>query len=333
MTEFSVDELLAPVALDAPCGADLEYDPAFVALENAAHGKPEQEFGNTLVKAEPPDWRVVAEQAVELARRTRDLRVAVLLARSGARVRGITAFASGMALIAGLLERHWEHVHPPLDIEDGRDPTMRINALAPLTDPATGLADLRSAAIGTHARAVTVRQIELAWGRQEPLPGEFAPSRDGVVQALRDAEQHAAGVLVAIRGIHADALRVESILAERVGAASAPDLRPLLALSGCMLAAAQAAGGAGVEAGPSHSPAQGMHAAAASDAIRSRADVLRVLDSACEWIERNEPSNPAPLLIRRAQRLMNKTFLDIVRDLAPDGLGQVEKIAGTAAQP
>ena len=250
MTEFSVDELLAPVALDAPCGADLEYDPAFVALENAAHGKPEQEFGNTLVKAEPPDWRVVAEQAVELARRTRDLRVAVLLARSGARVRGITAFASGMALIAGLLERHWEHVHPPLDIEDGRDPTMRINALAPLTDPATGLADLRSAAIGTHARAVTVRQIELAWGRQEPLPGEFAPSRDGVVQALRDAEQHAAGVLVAIRGIHADVQRVESILAERVGAASAPDLRPLLALSGCMLAAAQeAAGGATVEAG------------------------------------------------------------------------------------
>jgi len=37
------------------------------------------------------------------------------------------------------------------------------------------------------------------------------------------------------------------------------------------------------------------------------------------------------LLIRRAQRLMDKNFLEIIRDLAPDGLGQVERIAGTEA--
>jgi type VI secretion system protein ImpA len=49
----------------------------------------------------------------------------------------------------------------------------------------------------------------------------------------------------------------------------------------------------------------------------------------CEWLERNEPSNPAPLLIRRSQRLMTKSFIDIIRDLVPDGLSQVEKLAGT----
>jgi len=48
----------------------------------------------------------------------------------------------------------------------------------------------------------------------------------------------------------------------------------------------------------------------------------------CEWIERNEPSHPAPLLIKRAQRLMTKNFFEIIRDLAPDGLDSVEKIAG-----
>jgi type VI secretion system protein ImpA len=48
----------------------------------------------------------------------------------------------------------------------------------------------------------------------------------------------------------------------------------------------------------------------------------------CDWIERHEPSNPAPLLLRRAQRLMNKSFLDIVRDLAPNGVDQVEMLAG-----
>ena len=50
----------------------------------------------------------------------------------------------------------------------------------------------------------------------------------------------------------------------------------------------------------------------------------------CEWIEHNEPSNPAPLLIRRAQRLMSKSFIDIIRDLAPGGVDEIEKLAGNA---
>ena len=63
-------------------------------------------------------------------------------------------------------------------------------------------------------------------------------------------------------------------------------------------------------------------------AIANRDDALKALDQVCEWIERHEPTNPAPLLIRRAKRLMTKSFMDIVRDLAPDGLSQVERIAG-----
>ena len=34
------------------------------------------------------------------------------------------------------------------------------------------------------------------------------------------------------------------------------------------------------------------------------------------------------LLIQRAMRLMKKNFLEIIKDLVPDGLGQIEKLAG-----
>ena len=79
------------------------------------------------------------------------------------------------------------------------------------------------------------------------------------------------------------------------------------------------------------------YAAADEDAIylatlRSREDAIRMLDKACEWIERNEPSNPAPLLIRRAQRLMSKNFMEIIRDLIPDGIDQVTRIAGVTEE-
>ena len=60
--------------------------------------------------------------------------------------------------------------------------------------------------------------------------------------------------------------------------------------------------------------------------------MVRSLDRACEWLERHEPTNPAPLLIRRAQRLMGKSFLEIIRDLAPAGIDQIENIAGNASE-
>ena len=69
-----------------------------------------------------------------------------------------------------------------------------------------------------------------------------------------------------------------------------------------------------------------------SGSIATRDDALKALDRVCEWIERHEPTNPAPLLIRRAKRLMTKNFMDIIRDLAPDGVSQVELIAGKDAE-
>jgi type VI secretion system protein ImpA len=85
---------------------------------------------------------------------------------------------------------------------------------------------------------------------------------------------------------------------------------------------AKAGGPAGVS--PAH-PAAGFNAD-----IRTRADVLRALDKICEYYAEFEPSSPLPLLLRRGRRLVSKSFLDIIRDMAPDGVSQVESIAGKA---
>lgn len=334
MNALPVEDLLASLGDDAPCGADLEYDPAFLALEEAARGKPEQQFGDTVIAAEGPDWRAVSEQALELARRTRDVRVAVHLARASARLKGVAAYASGIALIAGLLERHWDHVYPALDADDNNDPTMRLNALAPLVDTGAGLADLRAAAIGGGRPAVTVREIELTFGKTEPLADETVPSTDGMLQALQAAESQSAGTLAALKQLHADVTRIEKLLIDKVGGTQGPELRPLRVLAQALSTAAeQAEGGAAPEV---QAGADGQPAAAGAAPVRgtpgtivSREDVLKSLDRACEWLEKNEPTNPAPLLIRRAQRLMGKNFLEIIRDLAPAGIDQIENIAGT----
>ena len=75
MAELDLEHLLVPISEDAPCGDDLEYDLQFGEMERAAVGKPEQQFGDTIVPAEDPDWRDLQRACVKLLDRTKDIRV------------------------------------------------------------------------------------------------------------------------------------------------------------------------------------------------------------------------------------------------------------------
>jgi type VI secretion system protein ImpA len=69
-------------------------------------------------------------------------------------------------------------------------------------------------------------------------------------------------------------------------------------------------------------------ARSAGGAIQNRDDAIRALDNVCKFMEQAEPSNPAPLLIRRAQRLIGRSFVEIISELAPESLGQIQKLGG-----
>ena len=63
--------LQAPPDASAPCGPDLEYDNAFLALNQAAAGRPESQWD----AGEPANWAQVRTQAEALFERTKDLRL------------------------------------------------------------------------------------------------------------------------------------------------------------------------------------------------------------------------------------------------------------------
>lgn len=340
MAQIDVDALLTPVSESEPCGPDLEYDAQFLALEEAAKGKAEQQFGDTIIAAEEPDWRTVQTLATELLARTKDLRVAVHLLRASTRLQGLGACADGLSLIARLLASQWDHVHPMLDVDDGNDPTMRLNALAPLADTQGLLLDIRKSTLASGRHSVTGRDIELASGKVQPHEGESAPAQAGIVQAFQDAESQQPGLLAQLSGMVQSVMQIDQVIIDKASI-SGPELRPLRLLCQHIVDTAnQAQGGAAAaasaeaEAGvtPDGAPAAAHAAVAVPGAIRTRADAIAALQRVCEWIELNEPTNPAPLLIRRAERLMNKSFMDIIRDLVPDGIDQVERIAGPSDQ-
>jgi type VI secretion system protein ImpA len=332
MPDLDLDSLLAPLEGESPCGADLEYDPAFMALEEAGAGKPERQYGDNVIAAEPPDWPVVHEQALALAQRTRDLRVAMWLLRSGARTRGLTAGLQGLKLLCGLVDRYWDQVHPMLDASDGNDPTARLSALSPLVHASAALADLRAAGLTAMRGGLTVRELELAFGRAEPLAGESMPSEGGAVEAVAAAIAQSPELGELMRASEDDVRKLNARIDESVGSAEGVDFKPVLRLLQTVSQAARKAMGAADDGTAADEAAASGGSVplvrSVPGTITSRDDAVKALDRVCDWIERNEPSNPAPLLIRRAQRLMTKSFLEIIRDLVPAGVDEVEKLAG-----
>ena len=332
MQELDIDSLIAPLTGGSPCGSDLEFDPSFEALQDAASAKPERQYGSTVIPAESPDWPGIRSHALALAQRTRDLRVAVWLMRSAAHVDGLPGMVAGLRLLHGLIEHHWEQVHPLPDPQDGKEPVARLNAFAALTHPG-GLADVRAAALAPGRGALKVRDLELAFGAATALPGETVPTREGLTPAVVAAQALSPSLQGVMQAGVQTVRAIASLLDAKLGGGVSPDLSALRALMQNVAdagAAAQGTASASATAMPLVAPQQSPVADApfASLAIGSREDVMRVLERACDWIERHEPNSPAPLLIQRARRLMTKSFIDIVRDMAPAGLVQVEQLAG-----
>jgi type VI secretion system protein ImpA len=130
---------------------------------------------------------------------------------------------------------------------------------------------------------------------------------------------------------------IQQLMRDRVGYASVPEVQPLItALSGLrdvMPGAAQAAEGAEADGADGEaSPRRGAGRAALTGSIESRNDALRAIDMVCEYLERTEPTNPAQLLLRRARKLVNKNFVELVRELAPESLMEVARVMGISAE-
>lgn len=72
----------------------------------------------------------------------------------------------------------------------------------------------------------------------------------------------------------------------------------------------------------------GPRAGGAVGGISSPNDVQNALDRIIAYYARYEPSSPVPMLLMRAKRLVNADFLTIVKDMAPNGVDNVNLIGG-----
>jgi type VI secretion system protein ImpA len=352
MSMIDIDSLLREISPEAPCGEDLAYDPAYLELDGIiSKGAPEGIVaGAATTEQEGPNWREVRTRCLDLFKRSKDLRIAMDLSLALLMDGGIAGLRDGLAVIRGFVEKYWDSVFPKLDPEDNNDPLERMNIIGSLASPPGAYKDpmmfckrVREAPLCKSARlgAFSLRDIEAAGETAgQAAEGASRPTAAVIAGAFEDTPSEellatAKTIDEAVEHVRA----IEDKLTALVGAGRAPNLSGLRddalgkvrsGLHGFLVKRGLAAGGAGaVEAAPGTAGAQaGGGGAALSGEVRSPQDVVAALDKVCQYYERNEPSSPVPLLLRRAQRLVSKNYVEIVQDLTPEVWEQIRRLGG-----
>jgi type VI secretion system protein ImpA len=342
---INIDEYLRDLSGENVCGDDLRYDAEFIRLEQDIKGKPGQEMGDTIIEAVPPNWRDIKKQSEVLLSRSIDLSILVFYLRALIVLEGFSGLEDGLELITAVVEKRWDSLYPLLDPDDDNDPTERINILGVLCDFDTFLKPLQQIPL-LEAKSVgkfNFRDITIASGKSTATGSEKNVSQATIDAAVQDSEVENLQQNFQAIGSSLDYLnQLETMITDYVGISQAPsfaELRNFLKDAKVILSTALGKKGVSHDgssqldaeeesqessgAGSSNAPSQSV-----SGAINNDQDVIKVLKLVCDYYRKNEPSSPVPMLVDRALRLVGKSFMDALKDIAPAGVDEAKIISG-----
>ncbi len=339
---IELDDFLKDIDPDQVCGEDLQYDTAFIDLEQVIKGKPEQQMGSTVIEAEPPNWRDIKKRSEALLSRSIDLRLLVFYLRSLTALEGFSGLNDGLLLLKEAVETRWDTIHPQLDPDDDNDPTERINVLLSLCDYETLVKLLQQVPL-IESRALGqfgYRDFSIASGKSTATSNEKAVNQTTIDGAIQDADiEHLKQTFKAIAESLDNLNLLESSVTDYVGignAASFSELRLLLKESKAFLASALESRGVNDEVEPDENEAENgsengtvtVSQKSVLGVINNNQDVIKTLNLVCDYYKKHEPSSPVPMFIDRAIRLVGKNFMDVLQDLAPAGVDEAKFILG-----
>ena len=310
---MDVAAFLTPVSADASAGPDLSYDSGRQAIEQAFEGA-----------ADEVEWDHTVSLIEAQAGQTRDVWLAVYLARAGARSGDLATVEAAMRLLAGLFEDFWEDAHPTIE-EYGIE--GRKGACESLVRIGEFLAPLRRVPLVEHPRlgSYTGQDFEryLDEGASAEGYGQFrAALADTPVEQIADITDRFRRIEAALQ--RADAVLSEQ--AEKVGQ-TGTNFRPTYeAIEGIVHALTPfVSQGVAAETGSETSVMPGP-STMAPGRLQSREDVARTLDLVIDYYGRVEPSSPIPVALGRIKGWITMDFVSILADIAPGSVAEATAV-------
>lgn len=311
-----IESLLAPVSDTSPCGEDLSFSAEFDAVQEARRSDDATlDQGEWVTDLKTADWPAVIQQCSQLLNsRCKDLRLAGWMAEALTRTEGFSGLAAGYQLMARMLTRYWDCVHPGVEEDDQELRIGSVNWLLvqsmdwvraiPLTRAPQGCYD--AIAIETAARArqggdgpddqPDSGQIDAARAATPfefyQLLGEQVPLAQSALDELQAAAEERlaqdAPSFTATRDTLNDVAATALRMAASVGVTANEQQAPQRS-----------------ESEPDSTSAPPAAVPAAAGEIASRKEALLQLRRVADFFRRTEPHSPVAYLAEKAARWGN----------------------------
>jgi type VI secretion system protein ImpA len=330
MSVVDLATLTSSLSPEAPCGPDLdaEGDIDFMNYMARAEGLlPASYFSG-------PEGLPFDRSSIDLSKefsaaapflkRTRDIRLLVLLAKFAVLNRSTEDFITCLRGIVNMLETQWDNVHPRAE---GGEFVARMAALETLDDTAPVVMPLQYLPLVQSRRSgpIAYRHVMFANGEAQPREGEEVHDKGTIDKALGDAEiETLVAQRDAISAIRSAFGAIEKACGTEVKLAKVTALTTNIfrLLNNAVALRDPSSAVAGEAAAMSAAGAQ--FASAPVGRLRSRSEAVAALAAVEQYFCRLEPSNPALLLVRQAQQLIGKSFLEAMQILVPGRVAEAK---------
>jgi type VI secretion system protein ImpA len=330
----NVEALVTPLSEEegAKAGPDLGYSDARATIE-----APFQLDANGS-EVDAGAWRDSIKAIITQSEETRDLWLAVYLARAGAKVGDLQVVTDGTEMLAGLLEGLWDEVHPTLEEADF---VGRKTSCDSLTKIREFLGPLKKVIVFEHRQGKVSGEDLERFATEGGAADGYAQFRSAIETndperkaEITEAFAAAVGKLDRIR----DALkRTDAVLVAHAGNDTGTNFSATYeALASLRQAVAPYAGlreepaGEAPPSGAGEAGSTGGGAVAAGPGltgrVNTREDVLRAIDGIVEYYMAREPGSPVPILMKRARHWVGMDFLEVLDDLVPDSMVDAKRV-------
>ena len=325
-------------------------------------------MGDSVIEAQEPDWEEVVGLCESLLKKSIDLNLLVYFCVASLEVRGIQGLSEGIRLLKDSVVRYWDHLYPQLDVNESEDQRYieRMNLLENLSKPFKSFGDpfkmierIRNLPISDSREVGRFSLAHMIAAREDrPMADGSGPPTLALIRAsfkssdselLLEKAKASDEIIVAID-------ELEASLVSTVGAQNSVQLKNLRneveMLKNTLnefVSGADAKADSGSEKSLSEksigTESSGKNSTEASSValqrpedssefgeIRTRESIIRNIDRILAYYPKYEPGSPVPLLLRRAKRLVNLDFMQLIGDLSPATKSDLEKLLGDESE-
>lgn len=327
-----------PINKDNSVGSNIEYDTDYLNLLDLVREKPEQQYGDVIIEAKEKDWEKAFSISSDiLLERSKDLNVMSIFTLSSIYCYGVDGFYSSLKIIDENLDLYWDDIYPSLYDEDHSfDADYRINALSLLNSKEGIIKALKSSILVKNRlinKPYTFKDVErilenpadshnIYPGGMERLYVDFkmatADEKSEISLLVKSLDIIKNIVKVFDSKVGFSELRLdklEEFINKFVFILKDKSINDEVTVNFEL---------------PKKSENELIEGNFHWNnfEIKSRNDIDLLLEKIYLYFEKNEPSHPAPLFIRRIQRLMTYNFYEIMKDISPESMDQLINLVG-----